>query len=317
MLTDGRAGNETQALGLAEAIARIAPAQISVKRISLKWWAAPIPPALSYRVGAWPKGWPFSGIEEGSDTLHWPWPDTVVAAGRRVAPIAAALRQLHGVTAVQILDPQMPPSAFDAVIVPQHDRLAGANVLTSVGALSRLTRTQIEAEAEAWRDRVEALKRPRLAVLIGGPSKSAKFTTTDERTLLLALDSLAGSHGLMITTSRRTRPAFGRKLTEALGNRALVWEGGDLNPYPGMLGLADSVLVTEDSVNMASEAASTGLPVHVFPISSVAEKLARFHESLSDYGASRRFTGQVGEWSYEPLEEADRIATDLARREIL
>ncbi len=89
------------------------------------------------------------------------------------------------------------------------------------------------------------------------------------------------------------------------------------NPYPGLLGHADAVLVTEDSVNMASEAATAGLPVHVFPVSGVARKIARFHASLAERGASRRFTGTIGQWSYPPLAEADRIADDLLRRGII
>ena len=54
----------------------------------------------------------------------------------------------------------------------------------------------------------------------------------------------------------------------ALGTEAVwVWDG-DLtggpdvvNPYPGVLGLADYLIVTSDSVNMVSEAAITGKPL--------------------------------------------------------
>ena len=68
---------------------------------------------------------------------------------------------------------------------------------------------------------------------------------------------------------------------------------------------------------MASEAASTGKPVHVFPITSVAGKLARFHEALEQRGATRRFTGEIAHWQYPPLAEADRIAADLIRRGVV
>ena len=68
---------------------------------------------------------------------------------------------------------------------------------------------------------------------------------------------------------------------------------------------------------MASEAATAGLPVHVFAISRVAPKIARFHASLAERGASRRFTGAIGQWSYAPLAEADRIAGELVRRGVV
>src|SRR5690606_33209982 len=107
-----------------------------------------------------------------------------------------------------------------------------------------------------------------------------------------------------------------RRLAAVLPD-AFVWNGAGENPYPGLLGHADAVLVTEDSVSMASEAATTGLPVHIFPLGRVAPKIRRFHESLTARGASRRFTGAIARWSYEPLAEADRIAGDLVRRGVI
>ncbi len=316
VLSDGRAGNEAQALGLAEALARRRPAAIAVKRVALTRWAALVPAAWSWRLGARRGGWPFSGLAAGAETLAPPWPVAVVAAGRRAAPIAAALKRLHGIAAVQILDPQMPPRAFDAVVVPEHDGLTGATVIRSVGAPNRLTPSAIAEAAAGWADRLAALPRPRVAVLVGGPSGSARFAATDTLELTLALETLARTHGLMVTGSRRTPAGLIERLRTALPG-AFVWDGEGENPYPGLLGHADAVLVTEDSVNMASEAATTGLPVHVFPLGRVAPKIARFHESLRARGASRRFTGGIACWEYEPLAEADRIAGDLVRRGVV
>lgn len=315
VLSDGRAGNETQALGVAEALARRRSAAVAVRRVALASWAAMVPPLLSWRLCGI-AGWPFSGVAEGADRLVPPWPAAVIAAGRRVAPLAAALRRRHAVAAVQILDPQMPARAFDAVIVPQHDALAGANVLRSVGAPNRMTPGAIAEAAARLAARVAALPRPRLAVLVGGPSGSATFTDTDALELAVALETLAQGHGLMVTGSRRTPEGLMARLAASLPG-AFVWDGEGENPYPGILGHADAVLVTEDSVNMASEAATTGLPVHVFPLAGVAPKLRRFHESLSAHGASRRFTGAIASWSYEPLAEADRIAGELVRRGVV
>ena len=317
VLTDGRAGNEAQALGLAEAVARIRTMRISSKPITLKRWAALLPPGLLQGLRYSRKGWPFSGLAEGAEQFHWPWPDLVIGAGRRSAPVVAAIRELNAVAAVQLLNPKMKLNAFDAVVVPQHDGLAGANVLSTLGAVSRLTAEGVKVAADAWRERLAHLRSPRLAVMIGGPSKSAQFGTGDERTLCLALETLQRDYGLLVTTSRRTSAGFADKLRGALGPDAFVWSGEGDNPYPAILGLADAVLVTEDSVNMASEAASTGLPVHVFPVGRIAPKMAAFHEALVAHGASRRFRGEIGRWAYTPLAEADRIAADLVRRGIV
>jgi uncharacterized protein len=317
VLSDGRAGNEAQALGLAEALARRRPAAIAVKVAVPGRWAALVPPALSWRLGARADGWPFTGLVDGAEALVPPWPEAVIGAGRRVAPIVAALRRLYGIAAVQILDPRMPVRAFDAVVVPEHDALAGSNVLRSVGAVNRLTPGAIAEAAAGWAGAMGRLPRPSVAVLIGGPSRSARFGRGGEVNLLTALKALAPTQGLIVTGSRRTPPELMQRVRGALGSAAFVWDGTGANPYPGMLGHADAVLVTEDSVNMASEAATTGLPVHVFPVSGVARKIARFHESLERRGASRRFAGTISRWSYPPLAEADRVADELIRRGVI
>ena len=121
--------------------------------------------------------------------------------------------------------------------------------------------------------------------------------------------------------SSEREPSAGlvEQLRTKLGSRAFIWGGAEdgPNPYPGMLSRAVAILVTQDSVNMASEAASTGKPVHVFQITSLATKLARFHEALEAHGASQRFRGDIRHWQYEPLAEADRIASDLMRRSVI
>ena len=317
VLTDGRAGNEAQALGLAEALARTKPATVAVKRIGLRGWATILPPALSHWLSRLMPGWPYLGLSKGGDELTPPWPDLIVGAGRRAAPIVAALRRQHRVPAVQLLNPQMPVRAFDAVVVPDHDALRGTNVLTSLGALTRMTPQRISYAAASWAKRLERLRQPRLAVLIGGPSRSARFTEADQQHLVQALRAILNSHSLMITTSRRTPEMLTESLHKLPDDRTFLWTGEGENPYPAILGHADAVLVSEDSVNMASEAATTGLPVHVFGVAGVAGKLRRFHQSLAARGAARTFTGVIESWSYEPLAEADRIAGELQRRGLI
>ena len=312
-VTDGRAGNVTQALGLAEAIARARPAQIVEKTVTLRSWAAALPPILSWRLTGL-AGWPFFGIADG--TLLPPWPDLVIGAGRRVGPVVAALRRHHRISAIQLLDPQIPSAAFDVVVAPDHDELRGENVLTSVGALNRLTPTAVEDSARTWRGVFDVLPRPRVAVLIGGPSGSSRFGDTDAQNITQALSALSETHALMITPSRRTPAALVEVLCH-LGSNTWTWDGHGANPYPGLLGHADAILVTEDSVNMASEASTTGLPVHVFPVTRPAAKITRFHRSLAERGVSRRFEGRIEAWAYTPLAEADRIAGELIARGII
>ncbi len=314
-ITDGRAGNEVQALGLAEAIARRRPAAITLRRVAPKAWTARLPARMWHALGASEGGWPFTAYSARVRRIKPPWPDLVIGAGRRIAPLVAALRQLYRVRTVQILYPRMPLADFDLVAVPEHDRVTGPNVVATVGSIGRTTPEFVALAAEPWRDRLADLPRPRLAVLLGGPSASARFGGGAAGRLLVALQGLVEQgHGLMVTPSRRTPEGLVERLHDLLGDRALVWDRTGANPYPGIFGLADAVLVTEDSVNMASEAASTGKPVHIFPLNRVSAKLRRFHAALEARGATRRFEGEIEAWEYPALAEADRVAAEVDAR---
>ena len=315
-VTDGRAGNAAQALGLAEALARRRPAEVTAHRVAPKPWAARLPARLWHALGARAGGWPCSGYSDGIATIAPPWPDLVIGAGRRVAPLVAALKRLHAVPAVQILAPQMPAAAFDLVVAPAHDGLAGPNVIETLGALNRITPAGLAAAAEHWRDRLAHLPAPRLAVLLGGPSRSAfwRHEDTDRFVEQVAALSRQG-HGLMITASPRSDPVVVAGLRADCDPAAtFLWEGAGENPYPAILGLADAALVTEDSVTMASEAATAGLPLHVFRVAGTSRRLRAFHVALAARGIARDFDGTIETWTYAPLAEADRVAAEIARR---
>src|SRR3546814_20346197 len=88
-----------------------------------------------------------------------------------------------------------------------------------------------------------------------------------------------------------------------------------LFPYTTLFrSLADALVVTSDSVNMASEACATGKPVYIADIEPESGRLAAFHEGLRRTGHTRRFAGRVDAWSHPPMAEAPRIGEILPRR---
>jgi mitochondrial fission protein ELM1 len=159
------------------------------------------------------------------------------------------------------------------------------------------------------------LPEPRVAVLVGGPSRSARFGAKALDRLCEALSRLAVEGiGLIVVPSRRTPPEAVERLADLLsGLGGWIWGGRGDNPYPAALGLAEAALVTADSVNMASEAASVGLPVHVLHLDRIDDKLTRFHAELVAHGAARPFAGELERWAYEPLRETERVAEAVAR----
>ncbi|MEM1345662.1 MAG: mitochondrial fission ELM1 family protein [Pseudomonadota bacterium] len=312
-LTDGRAGNAAQAEGLAEAIARLVPAEIAHTAAPLRRGGALVPALVWHGVGQVAPALlraAHMGVP-GQASL----PDLAIGAGRRTAPLLASLGR-QGARTVQLLDPGLPASALDLVVVPEHDRLRGPNVLTSLGALGRITPTRIAEAAAELAPRLPCAEAPRLAILVGGPGGMAGWTPEDGTRLLAVLEDLAAHHSLLVTASRRTEAPMVAALERLLDPaRHLFYDGrAGENPYPGLLGHTKAVLVTEDSVNMASEAASTGLPVHIFRLERASAKARRFHAALASHGAARDFQGTIAAWSYPPLAEADRLAkATLAR----
>lgn len=312
-MSDGRAGNRAQALGLAEALARRRPAEIAERDLPPRAGAALLPACAWHRLD---RVLPGAAISAARGRAAPPWPDLAIGAGRRIAPALAWLRRAHGVPAVQVLDPGLPRGAFDLLVLPEHDGVSGPGILTCLGAPGRVTSARIAEEAARWAPRLAALPEPRLAVLIGGPGRMARWEADAPRRLREALAALAaGGWTLLVTASRRTPPTLLSALGAALDpGRHLLHAGGGENPYPAILGLSAAVLVTEDSVNMASEAASSGLPLHVFRTGRASRKARRFHESLAARGIARDFAGEIDRWSYAPLAEADRLAAEIEAR---
>jgi mitochondrial fission protein ELM1 len=218
---------------------------------------------------------------------------------------------------VQIQNPTVDPARFDLVVAPAHDRLSGANVLVTQGAMNRITPARLEAEAAAWAPRVSALPRPYVTVLVGGANKVYRLPPERARELGGQLREAVRAEGgsLLVTPSRRTPPEALDALRAGIGDAPhLLWDGQGDNPYFAFLGLADALVVTVDSVNMVSEAASTGRPVHLAELPGGSPKFRRFHRAMLEAGYARRFEGRLERWDYPRLDETARVAQAVRER---
>lgn len=299
-ITDGRAGIANQARGLAEALGL--PVVAKTVHPRLAWTALP--------VAYWP--FPFASQSPRSDRLEAPWPRIAIGCGWRAIPYILAIRRASAgrTFTIQLQHPRIDSSHFDLVVPPEHDGVSGANVIPMIGSPNSVTRAKLESEAAAWSAPLAKLPKPRVAVLIGGASKSHRFTDDDARKLAVQLKILAAQGaGVMATTSRRTGDTQTRIIREALaGTNAFVWNGQGDNPYFGLLAHADAILVTSESTNMVVEAAATGKPVYIVDIPGGGAKFDRLHASLTERGVARRFAGKIEHWSYPPLNETERVA---------
>jgi len=304
-VSDGRAGIENQALGLAEAIARRAPIKLTTKRVQLRTPWRWLPPGFTPA--------PRQALAMGADAIERPWPDIWIGCGRASIPFSLGVKRWSNdqTFVVQLQDPRVNPREFDVVVPPIHDKLEGPNVLPIVGACHRVTPERLDEAVLDYPAPLEDMASPRFAVLIGGKSKRQDISPQRARDIADALTRVQRETGgtLWVTLSRRTSEAAKLQLRTYLAPHcAIFYENEGVNPYFAMLGAADHVFVTADSVNMATEAAATGKPIHILDVDGSAGKLEAFHKSLQRRGCARPFNGRLETWTYPPLLETDRAA---------
>lgn len=312
VLTDGKAGDLAQCLGVAERLGLVAEERIVAPRAPWLWLMP-----LSWRL-------PFLAIDPAEtparkgSPLQPPYPDLVIASGRRAAPYLPAIKRASGrkTFTVFLKDPRTGPGIADFIWVPAHDRLRGENVLTTLTSPHRITPEALAALREAPPAPIAALRSPRVAVLIGGNSKDFAFTDGDIRRFWDALGTLASSGAsIMATASRRTPPELleaARTRIESAGG--WFWDGSGENPYRALLANAGALVVTAESVNMVGEALATGKPVHLFRPSGGSRKIDQFLRRLEEKGVTRPFSGALERYSYAPIDATPEIAITLARR---
>ncbi|MDR3435406.1 mitochondrial fission ELM1 family protein [Telmatospirillum sp.] len=312
VLADDRPGNVAQAVGVAEALGESFVTQ-----------------EIRYdRLGGLPnivRGVSLVGIAGDSrESLGPPWPDLVIAAGRRTAPLARWLKRQSSCRLVQIMDPGWPGRGdFDLIAVPRHDLLPPrANVFQTLGACHRVVAPLLAAEAAKWTTRLIHLPRPYLLVVLGGGTKTHGFPAARGTELAAGVAALHASEGgtVLLTNSRRTSPELMAAVLAGIAEPRFIhrWQSGGENPYLGFLGLADSVVVTGDSMSMCSEACANGGPVYIFaPPELVSAKHARLHRSLFEQGFARPLGGDMTPWTHPPLNAAADVAAEIRRRGLL
>lgn len=302
---DGKIGMRNQVVGLADAVGL----PFAEKRVALRFPWSRLPPLPWLEPGA--------ALASGSDAVAPPWPDLVLACGRQGAIAALAVKRASGgrTLIAQVQDPRTARHRFDLILAPAHDRVQGANVFTTRGAVHHVTPGKLAEAVARQGPRFAGLPRPIAGVLIGGNNRVYRLTLPRLGEIADQLAALARQgFGLLVTPSRRTGAAGERLLRERLdGLPVQVWDGSGENPYLAILGLADALIVTGDSVSMVSEAASTGKPVHVIDLPGGSAKFRRFHAAFRAAGITRPFVGRIETWRYEPLDDTARAAAVLRR----
>jgi mitochondrial fission protein ELM1 len=305
-ITDHAAGNQRQALALAGCLGL--PVRHLVLEPRAPWsWLAPRC-ALGGRLALHPAQ---------CALFDPPWPTVAIGCGRTAALFTRMLRRLSGghCYTVQILDPRIAPAHWDCVIAPRHDGLYGANVLATLGSLHPVDAAWL-AEGRAAFPAIGALPRPRIGVLLGGPRHGVALDAAYFETLIshLRTQRLREGGSVLVLASRRT-PADWTRAFSSLGP-ALLWRGpaDGANPYAGVLGWADELVVTPDSVNLLSEACAVGCPVRTRAPSTLPARLAAFQQALRAAGHLHDLDDPLPATPVPPLRETAAISAEVKAR---
>ena len=195
VITDGKIGDEVHCFGIAAALGLVPQRRLVAPRKPWSWLAPYGPPDWRDRPGR-----PGSPIAP-------PFPDIAIASGRRTVPYLRAVKRASGGRTFTVFskDPYRGTDAADVIYVPEHDKLRGHNVVTTLTSPHRLTVAGFAAARADEDPRLRGLARPRVGFILGGPSGSFRFDPADAARLAeIARDVLDSGHSVIVTPSRRT-----------------------------------------------------------------------------------------------------------------
>jgi len=231
--------------------------------------------------------------------------DLLVSCGRRAAGEARKRwrASARGALWVQILRPSF--GELDLLITPSHDAQLGENVLNSMAALVHLDPAEMHSSAEIFLRATPSARAPYAALLLG--------RIDDFRLVNAAIRALsARGFFLLVSTSRRSDRALAVALKSALAPYPhAIYSGGTENPYLGWLALASHIVVSNDSINMLSEAIATTAAVSVLETSAV--KLKHW-QALASVRSWQRLSALESSAPGRALNDTPFIAAEVARR---
>jgi mitochondrial fission protein ELM1 len=291
IITDGKAGHESQSIGLANALDRLAGP------FAMESHAASV---------AKRRAWgPVRNLD--------PKPMIVIGAGSGTHTALLSCKQRLGARAVVLMNPGVWLRRWvDLVIAPEHDGLRQrGNVVCTRGALTPVRPNERKDPSSGL-------------LLIGGPSSHHGWDNDAMIGQIRAIVERTPSTRWTLTTSRRTPTTFLPSLERAGidASRLDVWPV-ERTSREWLLARYDesaTIWVSEDSVSMVYEALTSGANVGLLRVPRIGKgsRVVRGVEALASSGFATRFEEweRAGALSPPPeqLDEATRVARIVIER---
>ncbi len=303
LLTEGMHGMISQVEGLAKAL----DIDFIHQKVEINTLAKLLPPKIT----------PISNLFFKRFSV--PEIDLVISCGRKSVIPSLYLKKNSNkkIINIHIQDPKVSLSNFDYVIVPEHDKLSGQNIIKSKGALHYLTLKEIEKNHDYLSNKINKNKQ-QILLILGGPNKYYKYDKQSLERIFETLQVLAKKNDLqiIIIPSMRTPADTVNYANKFFGNENLIIQNVDKKAYLSGLSIAKFLVVTCDSTSMISEAALTGKPIYVAQIPPKRDdhRFRQFRDLFSKLNIIKDLKNSLEIWKYEKLDETNRIANLIKQK---
>lgn len=265
VFSDGRKGHEIQSLSLAEHLGE----EIQCHRFALGFGQKIIAPH-----------------PHQAQKIHWQQqapdlqnpPQIIISCGRQAAAVGRAFKKrLNNVKHLQILNPKGNLSAYDLLLLPEHDAVSPPNSLQFTGSLHNISRSWLDQQTFD-----KPLKKPLLAVFLGAPNDQYWQLQWGEDWQMIK-QNFSEYHKFICGSPRLKKHT--QKLIRETITDAQIWfsERDGANPYLQLLSQGDKFFVTSDSINMINESLCTQQAVSLLANQGLGHRHRQFITDVSPY----------------------------------
>jgi mitochondrial fission protein ELM1 len=237
----------------------------------------------------------------------------IISCGRKSVIPSIALKKRLGneIFNIHIQDPKISFNHFDLIVSPEHDNLKGENIINTTGAIHYLTKKEI-LDYSQYLEIEKDKRRELVAFIIGGPNKYYKYSEKQIHELFNKVKTLftPDKFKIIVVPSYRTPENILKMAFNTFNDDHHVVKTVDKKAYLSALAISNYIIVTCDSTSMISEAAITGKPIYIAMMRSFKPtgRFKKFYSQLRDLGITRELGNSVDSWSYNKLNEVNRIA---------
>ena len=243
----------------------------------------------------------------------------LITTGKKLSGVSAALKKLYGdkIINIHLQKPNFYSEYFDILVTPEHDDFyRKKNVIKIVGSLSPFNEMEIKKNYPLIEKKFKYFKSPNVLVLLGGKSKRYTPTNTDYSRLLIDIKNAAKqiAANVIICQSRRTPNNIlylAEQIFADFKNHFYISKNDEPNVYPSIIKLCNYVIVTNDSVNMISEIASTNKNLFLGYLNKEKSKLKSFHQKLLTSNSMKIFKKSFYSFRKIPLDNQKKLNKDF------